>query len=83
MKNKEFKGYTWAFPRWLRGEAGLGEGAYLQPQTGPAQEGLFPIILGEGRSCLFGCKSPGFQHLWAGVTFLSLSSLHRPFVPSL
>lgn len=51
---------------------GLGEerGTY-NPQSCTPQEGLFPIILGEGRSCLLGCKKQGFQHLPAGAAFLS------------
>lgn len=51
---------------------GWGRKGSTFPQTHIQPEGLFPIILGEGRRvCLLGCKNPRFQHLWAEVTFLA------------
>lgn len=64
---------------------GLGEEReYLQPQTHIQLEGLFPIMVGEGRRFAFlGVKNPSFQHLWAEVTFLSPLKLSQAFSPFL
>lgn len=72
-------------PCWMvmgRNGAGRGKGVPTNPNSHSAGRAVSNYPGGREGGCLFGCKNPSFQHLWAEVTFLSpfeLSQASSPF----